>query len=113
MAIRDKAAARPTALLAWSSGKDSAWALHILRQRRQVDVVGLLTTVNETDQRVAMHAVRAEVLDAQARCRVATVAGPDPRSVQQCRLRGGDGRGHGAGRAGGDPIHRVRRPLPG
>ncbi len=67
MAIREKAAARPTALLAWSSGKDSAWALHILRQRQQVDVVGLLTTVNEIDQRVAVHAVRAEVLDAQAR----------------------------------------------
>jgi len=58
---------RPRALLAWSSGKDSAWALHILRQRRQVEIVGLLTTINETDQRVAMHAVRAEVLDAQAR----------------------------------------------
>jgi len=67
MERRARAGNRPTALLAWSSGKDSAWALHILRRRRQVEVVGLLTTVNETDQRVAMHAVRAEVLDAQAR----------------------------------------------
>ena len=62
-----KANNRSTALLAWSSGKDSAWALHMLRQRRQVEVVGLLTTINETDRRAAMHGVRAEVLDAQAR----------------------------------------------
>ncbi len=62
-----KANNRSTALLAWSSGKDSAWALHMLRQRRQVEVVGLLATINETDRRAAMHGVRAEVLDAQAR----------------------------------------------
>ncbi len=67
MEMRERAAGRPPALLAWSSGKDSAWALHILRQRQQVEVVGLLTTVNETRRRVAMHAVRAEVLEAQAR----------------------------------------------
>jgi len=67
METREKANDHPKALLAWSSGKDSAWALHILRQRQQVEVVGLLTTVNETSRRVAMHAVRAEVLEAQAR----------------------------------------------
>ena len=67
MEIHEDADDRPTVLLAWSSGKDSAWALHILRQRRQVEVVGLLTTINETDRRVAVHAVRAEILDAQAR----------------------------------------------
>lgn len=54
------------ALLAWSSGKDSAWALHILREERSVEVVGLLTTINEAYDRVAMHAVRAELLRAQA-----------------------------------------------
>jgi uncharacterized protein (TIGR00290 family) len=54
------------ALLAWSSGKDSAWALHVLREERAVEVVGLLTTLNEAYDRVAMHAVRAELLRAQA-----------------------------------------------
>lgn len=54
------------ALLAWSSGKDSAWALHVLRQRAEVEVVGLLTTVNQQHGRVAMHAVRQELLRAQA-----------------------------------------------
>lgn len=54
-------------LLSWSSGKDSAWALHVLREQRDVEVVGLLTTVNETHGRVAMHAVRRKLLAAQAR----------------------------------------------
>lgn len=54
------------ALLSWSSGKDSAWSLHVLRKRGEVEVVGLLTTVNEVYSRVAMHAVRVELLDAQA-----------------------------------------------
>jgi uncharacterized protein (TIGR00290 family) len=53
-------------LLSWSSGKDSAWSLHVLRQNDEVDVVGLLTTVNELHDRVAMHAVRRELLEAQA-----------------------------------------------
>ncbi|OGG49115.1 MAG: ATP-binding protein [Candidatus Handelsmanbacteria bacterium RIFCSPLOWO2_12_FULL_64_10] len=57
---------RPRALLAWSSGKDSAWALHVLRQRGDAEVVGLLTTVNEVYHRVAMHAVRVDLLRAQA-----------------------------------------------
>jgi uncharacterized protein (TIGR00290 family) len=59
-------AARPKALLSWSSGKDSAWTLHTLRQQGQYDIVGLLTTVNERYDRVAMHAVRVELLRAQA-----------------------------------------------
>jgi uncharacterized protein (TIGR00290 family) len=58
--------ARPKALLSWSSGKDSAWSLHLLKARGEVEVVGLLTTVNETYRRVAMHAVREELLEAQA-----------------------------------------------
>lgn len=57
---------KPRALLAWSSGKDSAWSLHVLRQRGEVDVVGLLTTINEVHDRVAMHAVRRDLLEAQA-----------------------------------------------
>ena len=54
-------------LLAWSSGKDSAWALHVLRRDRRVEVVGLLTTVNTTHGRVAMHGTRAALVEAQAR----------------------------------------------
>lgn len=54
------------ALLSWSSGKDSAWALHLLRQSSELEVVGLLTTVNQRFDRVAMHAVRTELLRAQA-----------------------------------------------
>jgi len=58
--------ARPKALLAWSSGKDSAWSLHVLREQGEVEVVGLLTTINQAYDRVAMHAVRVELLRAQA-----------------------------------------------
>jgi uncharacterized protein (TIGR00290 family) len=57
---------REKALLSWSSGKDSAWTLHALRQQDDVEVVGLLTTINEAYERVAMHAVRVELLEAQA-----------------------------------------------
>ena len=54
-------------LLSWSSGKDSAWTLHVLRQRADVEVTGLLTTINTNFQRVAMHGTRYELLQAQAR----------------------------------------------
>ncbi|MGC1686470.1 MAG: hypothetical protein WA734_12680 [Candidatus Acidiferrales bacterium] len=50
----------------WSTGKDSTWALHTLRQRREFDVVALLTTVNQAHSRVAMHAVRESLLEVQA-----------------------------------------------
>ncbi len=53
-------------LLAWSSGKDSAWTLHVLRQEGRYEVVGLVTTINEAADRVAMHAVRRVLLEAQA-----------------------------------------------
>lgn len=53
-------------LLSWSTGKDSAWALHVLRSMPQIEVVGLLTTYNAEFKRVAMHAVRLELLEAQA-----------------------------------------------
>lgn len=52
-------------LVSWSSGKDSAWMVHVLRQSG-VELGGVLTTVNEVHQRVAMHAVRVELLQAQA-----------------------------------------------
>lgn len=57
---------KPKVLLSWSSGKDSAWTLHVLRQRGDVEVVGLLTTINTHFQRVAMHGTRYELLKAQA-----------------------------------------------
>jgi uncharacterized protein (TIGR00290 family) len=53
-------------LVSWSSGKDSAWMVHVLRQRGDVEIGALLTTVNASAQRVAMHAVRIDVLEAQA-----------------------------------------------
>lgn len=53
-------------LLSWSSGKDSAWALHRLRQRPDVEVVALLTTFNHAMDRVAMHAVRRTLVRTQA-----------------------------------------------
>ena len=57
---------RPKAWLSWSSGKDSAWALETVRRQDVTEIVALLTTVNQTHRRVAMHAVREELLEAQA-----------------------------------------------
>lgn len=54
-------------LLSWSSGKDSAWTLHVLRKDPDVEVVGLLTTLNTTYGRVVMHATRLAIVEAQAR----------------------------------------------
>ena len=53
-------------LLSWSTGKDSAWSLHVLRQMPGIEVAGLFTTVNAAFDRVAMHAVRRKLLEAQA-----------------------------------------------
>jgi len=53
-------------LLSWSSGKDSAWTLHLLRTRADYEVVGLFTSINERHERVAMHAIRVELLKRQA-----------------------------------------------
>lgn len=54
------------ALLSWSSGKDAAWALHCVRKTGDYDVLGLVTTVNQSARRVAMHGVRQEILQQQA-----------------------------------------------
>ena len=54
-------------LLSWSSGKDCAWTLHVLKLIPDVQVVGLLTTFNEAADRVAMHAVRRELVEMQAK----------------------------------------------
>jgi uncharacterized protein (TIGR00290 family) len=53
-------------LVSWSSGKDSAWLVHVLRSQRDIEIGALMTTINEPAQRVAMHAVRVDLLDAQA-----------------------------------------------
>ncbi len=53
-------------LVSWSSGKDSAWMLHVLKQNPAIEIGGLLTTMNEQFDRVAMHAVRRGMLDQQA-----------------------------------------------
>jgi uncharacterized protein (TIGR00290 family) len=57
---------RKPILLSWSGGKDAAWTLHTLRGRPDVDVVGLLTTVTEGFERIAMHGIRRDILQAQA-----------------------------------------------
>jgi uncharacterized protein (TIGR00290 family) len=81
------------ALLAWSSGKDSAWSLHVLRQQGGVEVAGLLTTVNESFGRVAMHAVRRELLEAQAGAaglplRAVPIPHPCPNDVYEAAMAG-------------------------
>jgi uncharacterized protein (TIGR00290 family) len=53
-------------LVSWSSGKDSAWMLHVLKKDPAIEIGGLLTTMNEQFDRVAMHAVRRQLLEAQA-----------------------------------------------
>jgi uncharacterized protein (TIGR00290 family) len=73
-------------LLAWSSGKDSAWTLHVLRRCANVEIAGLFTTINEDADRVAMHAVRRAlvILQAQAaRLPVDFIPLPAPCSNQQ------------------------------
>lgn len=57
---------RPRALLSWSSGKDSAWTLHKVREAGDLEIIGLVTTINEKYDRVAMHAVRVSLLEQQA-----------------------------------------------
>jgi len=79
----------PKAILCWSSGKDSAWTLHVLRQRQEVEVVGLLTTINEVHDRVVMHSVRVALLQAQAEAvglPLWTVPIPSPCSNQQYEM---------------------------
>ncbi len=65
MKTANESAQKPI-LLSWSGGKDSAWALHLLRQNPEYEVVALLTTLNEKFRRVAIHGFREELLDQQA-----------------------------------------------
>ena len=54
-------------LLSWSSGKDSAWALHLLRQQPEYEIAGLVTTFNKAFDRVAMHSTRRALVEMQAK----------------------------------------------
>ncbi len=79
------------ALIAWSSGKDSAWALYEVRQAGGLEVVGALTTVTENFGRVSMHGVREEVLMAQlAAARlpatIIPIPFPCPNEVYEARM---------------------------
>jgi len=79
-------------LLSWSSGKDSAWALHVLNAQYPGTVGALLTTVNEAVGRAAMHAVRRDVLEAQAHAAglpliVVFIPHPCPNEVYEARMR--------------------------
>jgi uncharacterized protein (TIGR00290 family) len=58
---------RPKILLSWSSGKDSAWALHLLRRDGKYQIAGLLTTLNSAFDRVAMHSTRRALVEMQAK----------------------------------------------
>jgi uncharacterized protein (TIGR00290 family) len=64
--MREEGATRKKTILCWSSGKDSAWALHVLRGRDDVEVVGLMTTIDATQGIIPMHGVRLELLEQQA-----------------------------------------------
>jgi uncharacterized protein (TIGR00290 family) len=82
---------RPRAIVAWSSGKDSAWALHAVRSAAELEVVGLITTVTAVFCRVSMHAVREELLDRQAAalslpCRKVRIPWPCPNDVYEAEM---------------------------
>ncbi len=79
-------------LVSWSSGKDSAWTLHLLRQYGDCDIVGLLTTLNSEFDRVAMHGTRRSVLEAQARAAelplwIVPLPWPCPNGVYEQRMK--------------------------
>ena len=74
-------------LLSWSTGKDSAWALHLLRQDPRIDLVGLFTVMNKKYNRVSMHATRSEMLRRQAEAvclPIQMINLPDPCTDKQC-----------------------------
>ena len=82
---------KPKALIAWSSGKDSAWALHEIRRAGEYEVVGALTTVTETFQRVSMHGVREDILYAQHEAAglpslIVPIPYPCPNEVYEARM---------------------------
>jgi uncharacterized protein (TIGR00290 family) len=82
---------RSKALISWSSGKDSAFALHEVRRTGEFEIVGALTTVTETFERVAIHGVRQEILRAQCAAaglpqRIVPIPYPCPNEVYEARM---------------------------
>jgi uncharacterized protein (TIGR00290 family) len=82
---------RPKALIAWSSGKDSAWALYEVRRAGDCEIVGAITTVTETFGRVSMHGVREELLMAQLASAglepiIVPIPYPCPNEVYEARM---------------------------
>jgi uncharacterized protein (TIGR00290 family) len=82
---------RPKALIAWSSGKDSAWSLHDVRRAGDYEVVGALTTVTETFGRVSMHGVRETILRAQHEAAglpsvIVPIPYPCPNDIYEARM---------------------------
>jgi uncharacterized protein (TIGR00290 family) len=78
---------RKRTLVSWSSGKDSAWALHVLKQNPDVEVLGLFTVVNHAYQRVSMHATRMDLLHCQAEevgLPLQIINLPDPCTNEEC-----------------------------
>ena len=82
---------RPKALISWSSGKDSAFALHEIRKADEFDVVGAVTTVTETFSRVSIHGVRQDILRAQLEAaglppRIVPIPYPCPNEIYEARM---------------------------
>jgi uncharacterized protein (TIGR00290 family) len=82
---------RPKALISWSSGKDSAFALHEVRRSGDFEIVGALTTVSETFGRVSIHGVRQEILLAQLDAagltpRLVAIPYPCPNEIYEARM---------------------------
>jgi len=82
---------RPSALISWSSGKDSAFSLHEVRRAGEFEVVGALTTVSETFDRVSIHGVRQEILQAQLAAarlppRIVPIPYPCPNEIYEARI---------------------------
>jgi uncharacterized protein (TIGR00290 family) len=78
-------------ILSWSSGKDAAWALHVLRQDPANEVVGLLVTINDAFDRVAMHGVRRSLVETQARAaglplHTVSIPHPCPNDIYEARM---------------------------
>ena len=97
---------RPKALISWSSGKDSAFALYEIRRADKFEVVGALTTVTETFGRVSIHGVRQEILHAQCEAaglppRIVTIPYPCPNEIYETRM------GEAVARAVGEGVTHV------
>ena len=106
---------RKPVLLSWSGGKDAAWTLHALRQRDDVEVVGLLTTITEGYERIAMQGIRVDVLHAQAAAAglpVIEARIPQRATTRSTRQAFADALQRRARTLARAARHRVRRPVP-